>query len=316
MERNSPSHEIQSDPVPEPERRPILLRAYAEAPTTEPRTKAPITPDWVLIFDTETTADETQRLRFGTYQLWQKGKCREKGLFYDKVTDAEIETLKAEAPKHGCVEPFSLHDFIHKRFLPTAFKAGGLVVGFNLPFDLSRLAIRHEAARVSRPGRTKEEIDAGAPLKKADRFMVGGFTFQLSPFDDQPFLRIKHRNSRSSFFKFAKPAHQEAARSQRRRGQRVTFQSGNFLDVRTLAAALTSTSHRLGSLARYLGVKHKGEFTDFEREIDPEFIDYAVNDTETTRQCYEELLRRYWRHRLRLTPPQRIFSEAGLGKAY
>jgi hypothetical protein len=52
------------------------------------------------------------------------------------------------------------------------------------------------------------------------------------------------------------------------------------------------------------------------REIDPEFIDYAVNDTETKRQCYEELLRRYGRHRLRLTPPQRIFFEAGLGKAY
>ena len=167
---------------------------------------------------------------------------------------------------------------------------------------------RHEAARVSRPGRTKEEIDAGAPLKKADRFMVGGFTFRLSPFDDQPFLRIKHRNSRSSFFKFAKPAHQETARSQRRRGERLSFQSGNFLDVKTLAAALTSTSHRLGSLARYLGVKRKGDFTDFEREIDPQFIDYAINDTETTRQCYEELLRRYRPTSLRLTPPQRIFS--------
>jgi hypothetical protein len=56
--------------------------------------------------------------------------------------------------------------------------------------------------------------------------MVGGFTFQLSPFDDQPWLRIKHRNSRSAFIKFAKPAQQEAARSQRRRGERVQFQRG------------------------------------------------------------------------------------------
>lgn len=61
--------------------------------------------------------------------------------------------------------------------------------------------------------------------------MVGGFTFQLSPFDDQPWLRIKHRNSRSAFFKLAKPAQQEAARSERRRGQRAQFQRGNFLDV-------------------------------------------------------------------------------------
>ena len=146
--------------------------------------------------------------------------------------------------------------------------------------------------------------------------MVGGFSFQLSPFDDQPRLRVKHLNSRSAFFKFAKPAQQEAARSQRRRGERVAFQSGNFLDVKTLAAALTSTSHRLGSLARYLGVKHKGDFSAFGRVIDPEFIDYAVNDTQTTLQCYEALVRRYSQHRLFLTPPQRIFSEAGLGKAY
>src|SRR5208337_1018023 len=272
------------DVVPEAERRPILLRTYAETNDKETRSGGPIAPEFVLIFDTETTPDETQQLRFGTYQLLQKGKLREKGLFYNKVTPAELETLKAEAPRHGCVEPLSLNDFVHKRFLPTAFKAGGLVVGFNLPFDLSRLAMRNAAARVSRSPRTPEEIATGAPLKDADRSMVGGFTFQLSPFDDQPWLRIKHRNSRSAFFRFAKPAQQEAARSQRRRGERIRFQRGNFLDVKTLAAALTSKSHSLKSLSKHLGVLHKGEFTDFARPIDPEFVDYAVNDTETTRQ--------------------------------
>ena len=182
--------------------------------------------------------------------------------------------------------------------------------------DLSRLATGHEAARVARPPRTPEEIEAGAPLKKADRSMVGGFTFRLSRFDDQPFLRIKHLNSRSAFFRFAKPALQEAARSQRGRGERVQFQRGNFLDVKTLAAALTSKSHRLKTLADYLGVKHKGKFTDFTRPIDAEFIDYAVNDVETTRQCFEELVRRYQKHRLGMTAPQGVYSEAGLGKAY
>jgi hypothetical protein len=65
-----------------------------------------------------------------------------------------------------------------------------------------------------------------------------------------------------------------------------------------------------------LSVKHKGKFTDFARPIDPEFIDYAVNDTETTRQCFDELVRRYQKHRLGMTAPQGIYSEAGLGKAY
>ena len=316
MEQTSNSLDASADVVPEPERRPILLRAYCEATTKEPRTKVPKTPKWLLVFDTETMTDESQRLRFGTYQVWEKGRLQEEGLFYDKVSPAELDMLTAEAPKHRCAEPLSVEDFVHKIFLPVAFKAGGLVVGFNLPFDLSRLATRHAAARVSRAGRTKDEIAAGAPLKPADRFMVGGFTFQLSPSEDQPWLRVKHRNSRSSFFKFAKPAQQELTPSERKRGQKIAFQDGNFLDVKTLAASLTSTSHRLGSLAQYLGVKHKGEFTDFDREIDPEFIDYAVNDTETTRQCYEALVRRYDQHRLTLTPPQRIFSEASLGKAY
>jgi hypothetical protein len=316
MERISNSNDDTKDAVPEAERRSILLRAYAEVPYEKQRTKAPTTPQFVLVFDTETTADESQQLRFGTYQLVKRGKVIEKGLFYGKVEPGELETLKIEAPKHGCAEPHSVFDFIHKIFLPTAFKAGGLVVGFNLPFDLSRLAIRHEAARVSRAPRTPEEIATGAPLKDADRSMVGGFTFQLSPFDDQPFLRIKHLNSRSAYFRFAKPAQQETARSQRRRGERVQFQRGNFLDVKTLAAALTSKSHRLETLADYLGVKHKGKFTDFARPIDVEFIDYAVNDVETTRQCFEELVRRYQKHRLGMTAPQGIYSEAGLGKAY
>jgi hypothetical protein len=316
MKLSSNSLDVAKDAVPEAERRSILLRAYAQVPYEKHRSKAPITPEWLLVFDTETTPDEAQCLRFGVYQLLQKGQLRQHGLFYDDVKPAELETLKTEAPKYGCVEPITVSDFVHKIFLLTAFRAGGLVVGFNLPFDLSRLAIRHEAARVSRAPRTPEEIAAGAALKDADRSMVGGFTFQLSPFSDQPFLRIKHLNSRSAFFRFAKPAQQETARSQRRRGERVQFQRGNFLDVKTLAAALTSKSHRLETLADYLGVKHKGKFSDFARPIDAEFIDYAVNDVETTRQCFEELVRRYQKHRLGMTAPQGVYSEAGLGKAY
>ena len=141
MELSSNSLDVAKDAVPEAERRSILLRAYAEVPYEKHRSKAPTTPEWLLVFDTETTPNEAQRLRFGVYQLLQKGRLRQHGFFYDDVKPAELETLKAEAQKHGCVKPISVFDFIHKIFLRTAFKAGGLVVGFNLPFDLSRLAI-------------------------------------------------------------------------------------------------------------------------------------------------------------------------------
>ena len=315
MAQNLASPGEEQDAVPEAERRPILLRSYAEPPVRESRTKRSKNHEWVLVFDTETTKDERQSFRFGGFQLLQNGKIREQGLFYDRVTPSELEVLTIEARKHGCTLR-DLYNFVHKIFFPAAYKAGALVVGFNLAFDLSRLALDYDRARLARPGRSKEEIAVGAPLKKADRFMAGGFTFRLSDFDDKPFLRIKHRNSRSSFFNFAKPAHQDTSRSQRRRGEKVVFESGSFLDVRTLAAALTSTKHSLRSLAKSLDVQDKGDFKDFSRPIDPEFIEYALNDVEVTRQCFDKLMQRYKQHKLHLTSAHNIHSEAGLGKAY
>ena len=317
MGQNSNYPEMFSDAVPEAERRPILLRAYSEPSIEEEKSpRIEKSPEWVLIFDTETSTDESQRLRFGTFQLLENGRLEKKGIFYgDDLPNDELKVLRTEAPRHKC-ELFSVYEFTHQIFLKAAYKAGALVVGFNLPFDLSRLAIHHEEARVVRSPRTKEAIAANLPMNKADRFMAGGFTFRLSPFDNQPFVRIKHQNSRSSFFRFAQPAHQEASKRLRRMGQRPEFQRGHFLDVRTLAASLTSTSHTLASLAKYLGVKHKGEFKDFDRKIDAEFVEYAVDDTEVTRQCYEELVRRYQSHGLKRTLPHRIHSEASLGKAY
>jgi len=141
------------------------LRACAEPSVVEKRPpKASKPPEWLSFFDSETTPDESQRLRFGTFQLWGGGKLEEKGIFYGTDEPDDLATLKAEAPKHQCTLR-SVEEFVHKIFLPAAFKAGALVVGFNLPFDLSRLAIDHDAARVARAPRSKEEIEAGAPLK-------------------------------------------------------------------------------------------------------------------------------------------------------
>ena len=57
-------------------------------------------------------------------------------------------------------------------------------------------------------------------------------------------------------------------------------------------------------------------FQDFGREIDAEFIGYAMNDAEVTWQCYRGLKRRFEQHKLMLTLPHKIYSEASLGKAY
>jgi hypothetical protein len=135
-----------------------------------------------------------------------------------------------------------------------------------------------------------------------DRSMKGGFTFKLSSDPKNGNVRIKHLSRRAAFINFA----------------RRSAERGFFLDLRTLAAALTSQSHTLDSLARLLKTTTtKAKFSDFGRDIDEEFISYAIDDVQVTRQCYEKMIAEYDKHGLTSqTPATRIYSEAGLGKAY
>lgn len=266
------------------ERRPILLRGYLE---TDPpsqregrRWRQPPSA-FVLFFDTETTDDAAQLLRFGCYQLWQGEQPRERGIFYDpdNVEPTEIDELRRVAAARGH-RLMTRAEFIDRVFYPSA-NAGALIVGFNPPFDISRLAIGHDSARAVR--RKNGTID---------RSMQGGFTFKLSKDPRNGNVRVKHLSRRASFLNFARP----------------NAERGFFLDLKTLAAALTSQSHTLDSLAKALKTEaKKADFSDFGRDIDEEFISYAIDDVQVTRECYEKLIAEYEKHGfLNQTPATRI----------
>lgn len=293
------------DAVPDAEPRPIYLRAHV--PVGAPpkvRRGYPRPSDWVLVFDTETWPDAAQALRIGTYQLRKQGRLRDKGIFYnpDQVSEAELAVLQCEAVRHGC-KLVTVTEF-REATLFRAYGVDAAIVGFNLPFDISRLAIGHSSARtiLRRDG-------------SKDRSMVGGFTFRLSNVKGRPNIRVRHRSSRSAFISFTQTWSDPVYVTGDDGEAETVRKPGFFLDLRTLAAALTSKSFSLARLAKHLGVASKGEFTDFGRVIDPEYVEYAVQDAEVTWQCYEALMAQYQRHQLP-TPATRIYSEAGLGKAY
>jgi len=73
------------------------------------------------------------------------------------------------------LELLTVEEFVEERFLPVTYKCGRCI-GFNLPFDLSRIAREHV------PGR--------------GRFR-GGFIFQLSSDSRRPRLRVKHLNRKA-----------------------------------------------------------------------------------------------------------------------
>ena len=130
--------------------------------------------DWVLIFDCESRTTPDQRLRFGAYQLRYKAQVWERGAFYEPevLTPEELSVVRqciADEDAHSDGERVCLRtraEFVDEIFYRSGYAVGAQIVGFNLPFDLSRLAIRHANARAVTPPRTAKEINAGAPKKE------------------------------------------------------------------------------------------------------------------------------------------------------
>jgi hypothetical protein len=92
---------------------------------------------------------------------------------------------------------------------------------------------------------------------------------------------------------------------------------GYFVDVKTLAAALTSKSHSLASLSDLLKVPTpKEESDEHGGTLTPEYVRYGLRDVQTTWECFDNLARRFATFQLHETGLYELYSEASLGKAY
>lgn len=156
-------------------------------------------------------ADE--RLTFGTYCLRFKRRSRTRGFFYysRSMSRAEVAALKRYGAEAG-VKVMERKEFIATIFYPAVYRANAVCVGYDLPFVLSRLAIRHGPAR---------------------RKMRGGFSLQLRP-EKWPRLRIKRLTARAASTSFASS-----------RFNRNEARYGYFADVKTLAGALLGGAGRM-----------------------------------------------------------------------
>lgn len=132
---------------------PIAVRAFAPPPPkTEDKPKRgkrsgkPTPPsEWTLVLDSETTVDPAQRVRIGVYHLRQGDKLDEAGLFHDRaaLTEAELEALTRFASDNGLALR-TVSEFVDEVLYDHAYDLRASIVGFNLPFDISRLAKRRK----------------------------------------------------------------------------------------------------------------------------------------------------------------------------
>ena len=240
-----------------------------------------------MIFDTETTIDQYQNLTFGSCLNQKKistGVNEKWYLFYGDIQDYQIRIIEEYGKKHNIVV-LPVREFVEDIFYPYAYKMRCEVIGFNLPFDLSRLAIGYGIARNSE--------DA--------------FSFLLSNDKRKPRIRIESIDQKRSFISFTTPLRKKS-------DKKYKAYKGYFVDLKTLTFALTDRSHTLDSACKDFGASRKLH-TEEHGKITADYIDYNIQDVRSTAELYQKSIERYKMFNLD-KEPNKLYSPASIGKAY
>ena len=108
----------------------------------------------LLIFDTETTSDSFQNLKFGSCIVIDNEKEMLNAIFYspENISNNEEVILRQYCLQNN-IPLLTTKEFIENILYPELFGVQTLCIGFNLPFDLSRLAIRFAEGRYAHKDR-------------------------------------------------------------------------------------------------------------------------------------------------------------------
>lgn len=260
-------------------------------------------PDYALVWDTETKLDLEQTLNFGVWRFCELQDTEyvavQEGIFYrDGLPSKDVETIlrdaKAQHADHSVsganseLRVLSRADFVEKVFWESV-RAGALIVGFNLPFDIARIAVCWTPAH------------------------NGGFSFVLSNLSKKqvenlhrPRVRIAPLNGVAEKIELT---------AVRRKEEQHRWQRGRFLDLHTLAFALTDKSYSLKTAVDEFG--SKPEKLDHEPTglVNAQEISYARQDVRATLGLLNALKHEYELHPVALRPDH-AYSPASIGKAY
>jgi len=292
----------------EPERHDIFVRAHTPVRNKKGRKRrwSAKWPRYCLIVDTETTVDATQRLNFGCYRRCKleggKYLCIEEGLFYaDDLPPADVKTLESYRdhrkttaniewfPAKMTLRLMTRSSFVNRIFWKS-IRWGELVVGFNLPFDLSRLAARAANGR-------KGSWSLGLSTRKSRK------TGELEANPERPRIVITSMNSKMAFIKLGSIRHRDEWPN-----------DGCFLDLRTLGWAIRNEAYSLKRACKAFGVEGKIKHKASGRVTSKE-IAYCRGDVGATARLLNAMKDEFNRNPIRVHP-DKVYSPASIAKAY
>jgi hypothetical protein len=305
-----------------------------------------VSPRLLLFADTETTVDPSQRLTFGSSRLATcTGERLAEHLFCaDTLPTADQATLQEYACSHvEDVDPLhrrrlrvlTQRDYLRTVFWPVALRARGLVVGFNLPFDLTRVSYGWGAARGMFYGGgfslPLARVHAAAhipPPTTAPTTMLRTHPSTRPSVQTEtenhfrPRIAIKSLDSKRAlmgFTRYHRPDRVDLIPEGSADGtpDSAYHFRGHFLDLRTLAFALTNRGHSLRSACKAFGVprdESKGRAKQHGL-ITPGYIGYNRQDVGATQALFGKLRAEFERHPIDL-PITEAYSPASIGKAY
>ena len=239
--------------------------------------------DRILVFDTETRTDLYQNLTFGYYIIDNKSDRPSHGLFYDPnvVTEKEKKILEDFSKKEK-INLLTLDDF-REIFVMETFMLESLCIGFNLPFDLTRIARNAGFGKYANKEGFSLEIH-----KDSYRY---------------PRLIVTRATNTLSFIKWGNlPGKKRNAR-------------GNFLDLRMSVHALTDRKRSLANACKDFETKYKKQKVSEHGKITPEYIQYCIADVKATHSLYQKVKEEFDSYKLDI-PITKAYTPASIGKEF
>ncbi len=274
-------------------------------------------PKWAryaVIFDCETRIDLRQELTFGVFRVCElRGAiyvCIEDGLFApDNLPTKERKVLEDYTDHHPSdIAPeergpatklhlCSYSGFVEKVFYKYAHQ-GAMICGFNLPFDLSRIA---------------KKWSEGHKNEWSLQLMESANGRNSNPL--YPNILIEPLDSKKAFIRFAAQGIPSGCTSS-------NIGQARFFDLRTALWGLFNKSYSLKSACD----NEKGPFKgrNLPQKIDHKpigrvtlkEIEYALGDGRCTEGLLNEIKRAFDMHSGIDLDPDKLYSQATMAKAY